>query len=241
VNCTTAPGAVAGRSAGASPSHDREIEQTTFRVKTTPCSFNPDSVLFAEGLDVGFAVGIEEVLAALLPGGFEFGRGDVPVGAAFFGNGAEVLAEFFHGGAAEEPVAVVDFVDEEAGLEDDHVGDHGIVKRIGVFGDVEIFLDGAAGVGEERPVGVDAGAIFVGFGDVVGADGDDAAVGDFEFAMELDEEFGLAAVFGAEASAAQDEDHGMWALEVGKFAVFGGVVGEVVVGEGGAGNDVGSH
>jgi hypothetical protein len=27
-------------------------------------------ILFAEGLDVGFAVGVEEVFAALLPGGF---------------------------------------------------------------------------------------------------------------------------------------------------------------------------
>ena len=33
----------------------------------------------------------------------------------------------------------------------------------------------------------------------------------------------------------------MWALEVGEFAMLGGVVGKVVVGERGAGNDVGSH
>jgi len=43
-------------------------------------------------LDAGFSVGVEEVFAALLPCGFEFGRGDVLVGAAFFGDGAEVLA-----------------------------------------------------------------------------------------------------------------------------------------------------
>ena len=153
-------------------------------------------------MDVGFSVRVEEIFAALLPGGSEFGGGDVPVGAAFFCDGAEVLAELFHGGATEEPVAVVDFVDEEAGLEDDDVGDHGIVERVGVFGDVEIFLDGAAGVGEERPVGADAGAIFIRLGDIVGADGDEAAVGDFEFAMKLDEEFSLATVFRAEASAA---------------------------------------
>ena len=121
------------------------------------------------------------------------------------------------------------------------MGDHGVVKRVGVFGDVEIFLDGAAGVGEERPVGADSGAIFIRLGDVVGADGDEAAVGDFEFAMELDEEFRLAAVFGTETSAGEDENHGMGALEVGELAVFGGVVGEFVVWECGAGNDVGSH
>ena len=50
-------------------------------------------------------------------------------------------------------------------------------------------------------MGAYAGAEFIRLGDVVGADGDQAAVGDFEFAMELDEEFGLAAVFGAETSA----------------------------------------
>jgi hypothetical protein len=51
-------------------------------------------------------------------------------------------------------------------------------------------------------VGADAGAIFIRLGDIVGADGDEAAVGDFEFAMKLDEEFSLATVFRAEASAA---------------------------------------
>jgi hypothetical protein len=119
------------------------------------------------------------------------------------------------------------------------VGDHGIVERIGVFGDVEIFLDGAARVREERPVGADASAVFICFGDVVGADGDEAAIGDFEFAMERNEEFGLAAVFGTEASAAEDENHGMRALDFGEFAVFRGVVGEVVVGKRGAWKDVG--
>lgn len=50
------------------------------------------SILFAEGLGVGFAVGVEEVFAAFLPGFLHFRRGDVPVGAAFFGDGAEVLS-----------------------------------------------------------------------------------------------------------------------------------------------------
>jgi hypothetical protein len=42
--------------------------------------------------------------------------------------------------------------------------------------------------------------------------------------MELDEEFGLAAVFGAEASAAEDEDHGLQRLELGELAAFRGVI-----------------
>ena|ERR1700690_377474 len=50
-------------------------------------------ILFTESLGVGFAVWIEELLAALLPRGFEFGRGVVPVRPAFPGNGVQVLAE----------------------------------------------------------------------------------------------------------------------------------------------------
>src|ERR1700719_5038847 len=69
-----------------------------------------------------------------------------------------------------------------------------------------------ARVGEARPVRVDAGAILVGFEEVVGANGDEAAVADFHLAMELDQIFGLAAVLRAKASAAEDEDHRVGAL-----------------------------
>ena len=61
---------------------------------------------------------------------------------------------------------------------------------------------------------VDAGAILVGFEEVVGANGDEAAVADFHLAMELDQIFGLAAVLRAKASAAEDEDHRVGALEL---------------------------
>src|ERR1700730_14095600 len=98
-------------------------------------------VLFTESLDVRFAVRIEEVLAALLPRRLEFGRRDVPVWPAFLGNGTKVLAEISHSGPAEVPVAVVDLIDDETGLEDNHMGDHRIVDRIRILGDVEIFLD----------------------------------------------------------------------------------------------------
>jgi len=58
----------------------------------------PLLILFTESLNVGFAVRIEEFLAALLPRRFKFGRCDVPVRTAFFGNGTQVLAEIFHSG-----------------------------------------------------------------------------------------------------------------------------------------------
>jgi hypothetical protein len=117
-------------------------------------------ILFTESLDVGLAVRIEEFLTALLPRRLEFGRRDVPVRSASPGDGPQVLAEIFHGRPAKEPVAVVDLVDDETGLEDDHVGDHRIVQRSGVFGDIKIFLDDATHVGEEGPVGADS-ASFV--------------------------------------------------------------------------------
>ncbi len=47
----------------------------------------PALILFSESLSVRFAVRVEEILAALLPRRFEFGRCDVPVWPAFPGNG----------------------------------------------------------------------------------------------------------------------------------------------------------
>src|SRR6266516_2597476 len=84
-------------------------------------------ILLAESLDVRFPVRIEEFLAALLPRRLEFGRCDVPVWPAFLGNGTKVLAEIFHSGPAEVPVAVVDLIDDETRLEDNHMRDHRIV------------------------------------------------------------------------------------------------------------------
>ena len=173
----------------------------------------PPLVLFTESLDVRFAIRIEEFLAAMLPSRFEFGRRNVPVWPAFLGNGAQVLAEIFQSGPAEEPVAVVDLVNEKTGLEDNDVGDHRIVDRIRVFGDVEIFLDRAPHVGKERPVRPDAGAIFVRLSDVVRADTNKSAIADLELAMQLDESFGLPTVLGAVASVAEDQNHRVLSLQ----------------------------
>ena len=72
----------------------------------------------------------------------------------------------------------------------------GIVERIRAFSDVEVFLDQAARVGEKWPVRPHGGAIFTCLGKVVGAEGDETSVGDLDLAMELNEEFRLAAVLG---------------------------------------------
>jgi hypothetical protein len=197
--------------------------------------------LFIENLDVGFAVGIEEFLAAFLPRRFEFGRGDVPVRPAFLRNGTQVLAEIFQSGTAEEPIAVVNLINDKAGLEDNHMRDHGIVEWIGVFGDVEIFLDRTPRVGEKRLVGANSAAIFICLGDIVGADGDKPTIGNLEFTMELNKQLSLAAVLRAKTSAAEDENHRMLSLQFGEFAALRDVVGKLIVGEDSPWNQVRSH
>jgi hypothetical protein len=121
------------------------------------------------------------------------------------------------------------------------VRDHGIVSRVGVFGDVEIFLYHTSRIGEESPVSADSAAIFVGLGDIVGADGDQPAIGNLEFAVKLDQQLGLSAVLGAIASAAEHENHRMLPLQFGELPAFRGVVGKLVVGEDGSGDNVRSH
>src|ERR1700685_3121292 len=198
-------------------------------------------ILFTESLNVRFAVRIEELLAALLPRLFELWLGDVPVPPAFLSNGSPGLAQIFHRGPSEEPVAIVDLMNHKAGLKDNHVRDHGIVDRVGVFGDVEIFLDDAPRVGKERPVGVHSSAIFICLGDIIGADCDHPAISNLELAMELNKPFSLPAVLGTETSAAQHQNHWMLSLEFGELPAFGSVIGKLVVGEDNPWNNVRSH
>jgi len=121
------------------------------------------------------------------------------------------------------------------------VGDHGIVERIRVFGDVEIFLDDTPRVGEERPVGTDSAAIFIRLSDVVGANRDKPAIGNLELTMELNKPFRLPAVLGAETAAAEDENHWMLSLQFGELPAFRGVVSKLVVGEDRPWDNVRSH
>ena len=79
------------------------------------------------------------------------------------------------------------------------MGDHGIVDRIGVFGDVQVFLHQTPRVGQERPVSADSAAIFIRLSDIVGAYCHQPAIGHLELTVELNEPFGLPAVLGAVA------------------------------------------
>src|ERR1700683_3392224 len=77
---------------------------------------HPVLILITDRLGVRFSVRVEKFLSALLPCRLEFGRGDVPVRSAFLRHSAQVLPQFFHRGAAEEPIAVVDLIDDKTWL-----------------------------------------------------------------------------------------------------------------------------
>ena len=115
------------------------------------------------------------------------------------------------------------------------MGDHRIVGRIRIFGDVEILLDDTPRVREEGPMSADTAAIFVRLSDVVGTDRDKAAIANLHLTMEFKKPFSLSAVLGAETAAAEDEDHRMLALQLGELPAFRRVVGKFVVGENGPG------
>jgi hypothetical protein len=87
----------------------------------------------------------------------------------------------------------------------------------------------------------DPAAILIGLGYVVGADGDEAAIGNLELATQLHECLRLPPVLGVETSAAEDQDHGMRSLQVGKFPASCGAIGRFVVGKNSDKNNVSSH
>src|ERR1700722_2707531 len=103
-------------------------------------------------------------------------------------------------------------MNDQTWFEDNHMGNHRIVDRISVFGNIKIFLDNTAHIGEKRPVSADAAAIFIRLRDVVGADRDEPAIGNLEFTMKLDQPFSLSTVLWAEPSTTEYEDHWMWSL-----------------------------
>jgi hypothetical protein len=64
-------------------------------------------------------------------------------------------------------------------------------------------------------VSADTGTIFVRLSDVVRTDRDKPAIANLHLSVEFKKSFSLSAVLGAETAAAEDEDHGMLALQLG--------------------------
>jgi hypothetical protein len=84
-------------------------------------------VLLAQRLSIRLAIGVKVLFAAFLPRGPHFRRRDVPIGPALFRDRTQVLTEIFHRRPAEEPIAVVYLVDDQARLQNDDMGIIGLL------------------------------------------------------------------------------------------------------------------
>jgi hypothetical protein len=87
----------------------------------------------------------------------------------------------------------------------------------------------------------DTAAVFIGLGNVVGADRDEAAVANLHLVVEIKKSLVLLAILGAVPAAAEDKHHRALALQSRELPTLRGMVGELVVGEDGPRNYVMSH
>jgi len=99
----------------------------------------------------------------------------------------------------------------------------------------------AASAGQEGPRRADRVAELVGLEDVVGGDGDDLGVGDSDLRVVGGQLQVLLVVLRAEVTAGQQQDHRVDPLQFAQRAPGLGVVGQLVVGEDPAGDDVSAH
>jgi hypothetical protein len=99
-------------------------------------------ILLPERLNERLSVRVEEFLTPLLPRRSKFRCRNIPVRPAILQPGPQVPAEVLHRGTTEKLVAVVDLINNKAGLKHNHVRNHRVVNRIGVLGYVEILLHG---------------------------------------------------------------------------------------------------
>jgi hypothetical protein len=99
----------------------------------------------------------------------------------------------------------------------------------------------AASVGQEGPRRADRVAELVGLEDVVGRDGDDLGVRDADLRVVGSQLEALLVVLRAEPAAREHQDHRVDPLQLAQPTPGPGVVGQLVVGEGPAGHDVGAQ
>ena len=131
---------------------------------------------------------------------------------------AQVVPEVVDRRAPPEPVAVVDAVDDEPGLEHERVRDHRVVLGVRVLLDVEVLLDRASGVGEERPLGADRRAELLAARGVVGRDRGDLRVGDGDLRIERGELEVLLVLLRAVVAARERQDQRVVALQLAEPA-----------------------
>jgi hypothetical protein len=129
-------------------------------------------------------------------------------------------------------------VHDEARLEHERVGDHRIVVRVGVLLDVEVPLDDAPRIGQERPVRADRGPELLQRVVLVGRDRDDLRVRHRQLGLERRQLQVLLVLLRAVVPAGEREDHRVVTLELAERARHVGVIRQFIVGERGTGCDV---
>ena len=113
--------------------------------------------------------------------------------------------------------------------------------RVGVLGDVQVLLDGPAGIGQERPLGADRCAELFQDVMVVGGDSGDLGVGHRDLRVAGRQLEVLLVLFRAVVAARQGEDQRIAALKLAQRTHGAGVVRESVIREGAARSDVRTH
>src|SRR5712691_9429556 len=97
------------------------------------------------------AVGVVVGAVTALPRFAETRRTEIPVRPDLAGDLAQIAAKVLDRRPPPEPVAVVDAMDHEPGLEDERVRDHRVVMGVGVLLDLQVFLHLAPVIGQEGP------------------------------------------------------------------------------------------
>ena len=164
-------------------------------------------------------------------------RAQVPVGADLAHHLAQVVPEVDEGRTSPVPVAVVDPVDDEPGLQHQRVRDHRVVVGVRVLLDVEVLLHGPLRVLEERPLGAERGAELLEGVVLVGRDRRDLRVGDGDFRIARDQFEVLHVLLRAVVAAGERQDHRVLALDLAQLSRRARVVGQLVVGDDVAGAD----
>src|SRR3982751_791816 len=217
-------------------------DRLAFPVSSLPCIYPLNLLLlFPNRFRVVLPVRIEEFFSALLPCSFHLRRGDIPIRPAFFDHRPQILTQIFHGRPTEEPIAHVNFVNDEAWFEHNRVRNHRVVLRIGVLGYIEFPLNDAARIRQKWPMRTDPSPEFISISDIVCADCHQAAVTDFHFTMQLKQSFMLSAIFRAISAAAENHDHWVLRLQFRQLAMFPGVIRKLVIWEDSSWNNVRTH
>src|ERR1700733_3057863 len=165
----------------------------------------------------------------------------IPVGADLARHGPQVAPEVDDRGAPPEPIAVIDAMDDESGLEHECVRDHRIMLRVGVFRDIEILLNLPVGVGEEGPLGAQRRAELLESVVVIGGDGDNLCVSHGDLRVKCGKLQMLLVFFRAVMAARKRQNQGIIALEFAEPARGVGVIGQLIVRKNVSGYEVIAH